>query len=96
MAKELLIEFRKLVGGTCTNQEAEHWRHYWHNWSGVVPEKGDVVLLHFGDDNEQEERFVVCGRAISGTEPNKVVVFVDNEQCYLNDFFQYLGSDFGK
>ena len=26
----------------------------WVNWTGEVPEKGDVVLLHFGDYNEEE------------------------------------------
>ena len=24
----------------------------WVNWTGEVPDKGDVVLIHFGDDSK--------------------------------------------
>ena len=75
MANGLTIEFRKLVNAART----EGWRHYWHNWTGLVPAKDDIVVLHFGDYNEEEESFIVKRRVISGTDPNKVVVYVMSE-----------------
>lgn len=54
-----------------------HHMEQWPNWTGEIPQKGDVVLLHFGDNNENEERYIVQRRIISGTEPGKVVVEVE-------------------
>ena len=76
MANGLTIEFRLLPSRRFTKKEVEEWRHYWHNWTGLVPEKDDIVALHFGDDNEEEERCVVYRRVISGTDPDRVVVYV--------------------
>jgi hypothetical protein len=44
----------------------------WPNWSGVVPSVGDEVVLHFGDDNEEERRCVVRFRTIDGTKPDRI------------------------
>ena len=79
MTNELTIEFRLLPSRRFTKKEVEEWRHYWHNWTGLVPAKDDIVVLHFGDYNEEEESFIVHRRVISGTEPNKVVVYVMSE-----------------
>ena len=49
----------------------------WPNWSGVVPMIGDEILLHFGDNNEREVRYKVRNRVISGTEPDKVVLYIE-------------------
>lgn len=54
-----------------------HYLKQWPNWSGEIPQKGDVVLLHFGDNNEIEERYIVQRRVISGTNPDKVIVEVE-------------------
>ena len=44
----------------------------WPNWTGVIPQVGDTVALHYGDNNEGEVRYKVVERLISGTEPDKV------------------------
>ena len=31
----------------------------WPNWSGVVPSVDDLVVLHYGDDNEYTEAYRV-------------------------------------
>lgn len=48
----------------------------WPNWTGVIPAVGDTVLLHYGDDNEQEECYRVEEREISGTKPDKVTLYI--------------------
>lgn len=49
----------------------------WPNWTGVVPAVGDMVVLHFGDDNEVEQGYVVKMRAIDGTRPDSIRLFVN-------------------
>ena len=48
----------------------------WVNWTGEVPQKDDFVLLHFGDNNEEEEKYHVVGRCIDVTRPDDVTIFV--------------------
>lgn len=48
----------------------------WPNWSGEIPQKGDTVILHFGDENEERKEYDVLYRIISGTKPDKVVVIM--------------------
>ena len=49
----------------------------WANWTGEVPQKGDVVILHFVDDNDEESRYKVVGRSIDGTKPDDVTLFIE-------------------
>ena len=49
----------------------------WPNWTGVIPQIGDTVKLHFGDFNEESERYKVVDRLISGTEPDSVVIHLE-------------------
>ena len=49
----------------------------WPNWSGEVPVVGDMVLLHFGDDNEEECENIVKLRVIDGTRPEYVKIFIE-------------------
>ena len=49
----------------------------WPNWTGVVPAVGDVVVLHFGDDNEEEQGHIVKMRVIDGTRPDSIKLFVE-------------------
>lgn len=46
----------------------------WPNWSGEIPQIGDTVLLHFGDNNEDEEKYNVVGRTLDGTKPDMIRV----------------------
>lgn len=49
----------------------------WPNWSGVVPCINDVVLIHWGDNNEMEDEYTVKGKIISGTNSDKVILIVE-------------------
>ena len=48
----------------------------WPNWTGVVPIVGDAVMLHSGDNNKEEHPYVVRIRAIDGTRPDKIKLFI--------------------
>lgn len=48
----------------------------WPFWSGVVPVVGDLLVLHFGDDNEEEHHYIVHGRVIDGTRPDYIKIFI--------------------
>ena len=49
----------------------------WVNWTGEVPEKGDVVLLHFGDYNEEELMYRVVNRVFNGLRPERIDIIVE-------------------
>lgn len=48
----------------------------WPNWTGVVPAIDDLVVLHFGDYNEDEQPYVVRLRIIDGTHPDRIKIFI--------------------
>ena len=48
----------------------------WPNWTGVVPAVGDMVVMHFGDDNEEAQGYVVKMRVIDGTKPDFIKIFI--------------------
>lgn len=48
----------------------------WPNWTGVVPVVDDVVVLHSGDSNKEGHPYVVRIRAIDGTRPDKIKLFI--------------------
>ena len=51
----------------------------WPNWNpSLIPQKGDYVILHYGDHNETIVPYTVFNRVIDGTVPDKVVVVVDD------------------
>ena len=52
----------------------------WPNWSGVVPAVGDMVVLHYGDDNEEEYTYTVRLRVIDGTRPDRIDLYIDEIQ----------------
>ena len=54
----------------------------WPNWSGVVPAIGDVVVLHDGDNNEEERPYQVKYRVIDGTKSDSVKIYI--EEVKLN------------
>ena len=49
----------------------------WPNWSGVVPALGDVVALHYGDNNEEERLYQVRHRVIDGTQSDIVKIYIE-------------------
>lgn len=59
--------------GECSERE---YLRDWVNWSGEVPNRGDIVLIHFGDNNEKEYKYRVIGRIIDGRKPDDVVIVV--------------------
>lgn len=50
----------------------------WPNWSGVVPALGDVVVLHYGDNNEEERPYLVRHRVIDGTKSDIVKIYIED------------------
>lgn len=55
----------------------------WPNWTGVIPQIGDTVLLHFGDNNENEVKYKVVGRTISGIDHDDIGIhleWIDKEE----------------
>ena len=52
----------------------------WPNWTGVVPAVGDMVVLHYGDDNEEECTYTVRLRVIDGTRPERIDLYIDEIQ----------------
>jgi len=48
----------------------------WVNWTGEVPQRGDIVLIHFGDNNEEEYKYRVVGRIIDGRKSDDVDIVV--------------------
>ena len=58
----------------------------WVNWTGEVPEKGDVVLIHFGDYNEEEFMYRVVNRVFNGLRPDYIGFIVEKiEKGGLNN-----------
>ena len=53
----------------------------WPNWTGVLPAKEDVVALHWGDNNEEDQYYIVCLRLIDGTRPDYINI-------YIKEFFK--------
>ena len=49
----------------------------WVNWTGEVPDKGDVVLIHFGDYNEEEFMYRVVNRVFNGLRPERIDIIVE-------------------
>ena len=49
----------------------------WVNWTGEVPDKGDVVLMHFGDYNEEEFMYLVVNRVFNGLRPERIDIIVE-------------------
>jgi hypothetical protein len=48
----------------------------WVNWEGEVPTTDDCVLIHFGDNNEEEHKYRVVGRVIDGRFSDDIDIIV--------------------
>lgn len=49
----------------------------WWDWQGVIPQVGDVIILHWGPNSEEEDPWKVTSRIISGTEEKKLTLVLD-------------------
>lgn len=50
----------------------------WHNWDkNIVPQVGDILLIHFGDYNEITQQATVIARVFDGTRPDIVYLTTD-------------------
>ena len=58
---------------------AKRFLKTWWDWQGVIPQKGDVILLHWGDNSEETDAWIVIGRVISGTEEKTINVILGKE-----------------
>ena len=70
----------KFIKGMSDQPPINIWSKEWPNWSGVVPQVGDIVLLHFGDYNEECHMFKVTHRFIDGTPPDIVTCMIAEEK----------------
>lgn len=66
-----------MIGKTLTFYERDKFIKLWPNWTGEIPQGGDTVILHFGDDNEEAVEYYVAERVIDGTKPNVIRI-----NCY--------------
>ena len=57
------------------------------NWpSGLIPQKGDIIRLYFGDYKETEEVYFVLYRIIDFIDANKITLIVRNvDRCIVED-----------
>ncbi len=74
----MAIRFIKDQSGTQSTKD--QWSKDWPNWTGVVPQVGDMVLLHFGDYNEECVPCKVVKRYIDGTNPDVVTCLIENKK----------------
>jgi len=74
--KQVLFIMKQLhfyVLGECGEKK---YLRDWVNWTGEVPMTGDCVLIHFGDNNEEEQKYRVVGRVIDGRKSDVINIFV--------------------
>lgn len=45
--------------------------------TSLVPQKGDVIKVHFGDFGENVNEYIVLYRIIDGDEMGKIIVVVE-------------------
>lgn len=71
----MVIEFRDVDG---------RFIKQWPNAEDLcIPQKGDIVAIHWGDNNEETEMYEVVSRIISGTESNKLFLNVKKKSVPL-------------
>lgn len=48
----------------------------WPNWTGEIPQKGDIVKLHFGDRIKTEIEYRVLCRVIDDRYQDKIDIII--------------------
>ena len=55
-----------------------HYTKTWYNWDGrMIPQVGDILIIHFGDNNEVARQVKVIARVFDGTRPDMVYLTTD-------------------
>jgi len=50
----------------------------WNNWDDrMIPQVGDNIIIHFGDNNEDAQQAKVIARIFDGTRPDMVYLTTD-------------------
>ena len=65
------LSFYKI--GKCLKRE---YIKGWPNWTGEIPQNGDIVKLHFGDRNETEIEYRVLYRVIDDRHQDTIDIIV--------------------
>ena len=66
------------------NGTSEHIKD-WPNWTGEVPAINDVVVLHYGDNYEEERSYLVRLRVIDGLKPDRIRLYIDELRVKSDD-----------
>lgn len=57
-----------------------HYTETWHNWDDrMIPQAGDWLIIHFGDNNEVSRTVKVIARIFDGTRPDMVYLTTDHK-----------------
>ena len=57
-----------------------HYTKTWRNWDDrMIPQVGDILILHFGGNNEVARQAKVIARVFDGTRPDMVYLTTDYE-----------------
>lgn len=57
-----------------------HYTETWRNWDGrMIPQTGDTLIIHFGDNNERSHQVKVIARVFDETRPDMVYLTTDYE-----------------
>lgn len=52
----------------------------WYNWDDrMIPQVGDTLIIHFGDNNERAHQVKVIARVFDWTRPDMVYLTTDYE-----------------
>jgi hypothetical protein len=63
------------------NDYKGHYTKTWLNWDDrMIPQAGDTLILHFGDNNEVARQAKVIARVFDGTRPDMVYLTTDYER----------------
>ena len=58
----------------------------WYNWDrNIVPQVGDILIIHFGDYNEIAQQATVIARVFDGTRPDMVYLTTDYKKGGQDD-----------
>ena len=62
------------------NDCKDHYTKTWCNWDGrMIPQVGDILILHFGDNNEIAQQAKVIARIFDETRPDMIYLTTDYE-----------------
>ena len=72
-----------IVFRTEDGQAIKTWVNVEYSGHGI-PMAGDIVILHWGDYNEDEERYVVLRRVFGGTKIDSIDLIVERYEEFVD------------